>query len=587
MYRFALTTCLLLLLSPLAYPASYEAEKLAYIASAADKSKPRVDCATEGAYVAIRGGPGDAVSFTLPVPEAGTYYLAIGIRTAPDSGRFSVQLNDKHLKGIVDCYGKTEQAFEYDLGKVTLPAAGRQILTLACVGKQLLSSGHTALVDYVKLIPLDVDLASYRRKEFQYEFPKLGAKPVRILFKLPTDQGQARRIVYYLRNLNTQRLGQESDEAILRDLIFEQGFVVMECDFQKHPLALSPNLDWDLERFQRDRKRNLEGSGCSCFDRVLNYVLPEGYRIQIDARYWNMAESGALGTKERVLATYNKKMVAQFPYLAPVKTPDQMVDPYGDPIDYGLGMDIIYPSQATRSVPVVFWAGTEGATHNHINIRNTMKEDRPHFVGFLMRGYAFVHLSHNWNPVAKYTGYFDGDYSMDDWNGLKSSTAAIRYLRAHAKEFNLDERNIGGLGHSKGSFTVALLSDPQHETRGREWCDRFDGFPQGTYGPQPNPGFSSRIKVGYQSMGNGTRRHAKMVTPDYVPTVIACGELDPYGHWKSSWPESKRVFQANPIDCLILGMTGLGHCLPMGHDPRLNVDRYEAMLSFFDRYLKE
>jgi hypothetical protein len=185
--------------------------------------------------------------------------------------------------------------------------------------------------------------------------------------------------------------------------------------------------------------------------------------------------------------------------------------------------------------------------------------------------------------VALHYGHFKGGYSLDNFNGLKAYTAAMRFLRAHAKTYNVDDRYIGGWGHSKGSYAITRLSDPKHADAPE--YQRLEGEPEGSPEPQPWAGYSSRITAGYQSMGNGTRRSSEYVTADYAPTLVACGELDHFNHWLD-WPQVVHAYESVDANFVALGMLGLGHELAYGRDEALGVDRYQLVMDFFDRYLK-
>jgi len=201
-----------------------------------------------------------------------------------------------------------------------------------------------------------------------------------------------------------------------------------------------------------------------------------------------------------------------------------------------------------------------------------------------MRGYAYAIIDHCYNPVALDYGHFKGGYSLDNFNGLKAYTAAVRFLRTHANAYHIDPRYIGGWGHSKGSYAITRLSDPKH-AEGNTEHQQLEGEPNGSPEHQPWPGHSSRITAGYQSMGNGTRRSAQYVTEDYAPTLVACGELDHFNHWLD-WPQALNAYESVDANHVGLGMLGLGHELPYGRDEKLGVDRYQLVMDFFDRYLK-
>ena len=78
----------------------------------------------------------------------------------------------------------------------------------------------------------------------------------------------------------------------------------------------------------------------------------------------------------------------------------------------------------------------------------------------------------------------------------------------------------------------------------------------------------------------------RYVTPDYVPTILACGENDRDVITKDGTPLFRKALEKLDVNHVFLFMEGLGHSLSVGYDKRLGVDRYQLVNDFFDRYLK-
>jgi hypothetical protein len=87
-----------------------------------------------------------------------------------------------------------------------------------------------------------------------------------------------------------------------------------------------------------------------------------------------------------------------------------------------------------------------------------------------------------------------------------------------------------------------------------------------------------------QGMGMGLFE-TEYITPDYVPTMIVCGENDRDVITSAHPLFVKRLEELN-VNHINLFMQGLGHEIPNGYDERMGVDRYLLMVDFFDRYLK-
>jgi predicted esterase len=356
------------------------------------------------------------------------------------------------------------------------------------------------------------------------------------------------------------------------------------ADFGGHPLAYSPYFDGDLLALHRA----LDGyGGAVCIfdgtnlsiDPYNHYFLPAGYRVARNLVFFELDKHGSYGTKERVLKEWNTNIKKRFDVPA-LTHPDEMYNPDGSPLDYKLYLDIIYPSQPKKKLPLWLYNSTQS-----INMRCFRTElNYPHMYGFAMRGYVVAIKDHCWNPLARHWsyGFFKNTYSLMDWNGLKSMTASVRFLRAHADRYGIDPNLVCAWGYSKGSYGVTRLSDPTHESQAE--YSTFSGFPAGSPEPQPWQGYSSKITASYQAVGNALRR-PEYITTERVPTVTACGKFDHLGFWPI-FPPLVQVYESRNVNHLAIWMQELGHELPYGFDPWHDRDRYEMMMQFFDQYLK-
>ena len=139
------------------------------------------------------------------------------------------------------------------------------------------------------------------------------------------------------------------------------------------------------------------------------------------------------------------------------------------------------------------------------------------------------------------------------------------------------------MGISKGQYAITRLSDPNHD--GGTESKKFQGFTEGTPEPQPWPGYPSKIAAGWQGMGMGLFE-SEYITPDYVPTILACGENDRDVITKEGYTRFLNRLEELDVNYITLFMEGLGHSLAYGYDKRMGVDRYQLVIDFFDRYLK-
>jgi hypothetical protein len=405
--------------------------------------------------------------------------------------------------------------------------------------------------------------------------------PLNIYFLGGNTGYDGSEVIVYIINRAWDRIGQESDLSILSDYI-KKKFIVITIDFGNDKLAVSPRFDKDLHEIFKAvygyktgsllKDINLAPKEYRCF------FLPEGYRVATDLVYWEIDKHAVFGTLEYIMKSYNEDIVPKLPGLKPVSSPKDMVDRKGMPFDFTVKMDIVYPSQSKKKLPAVVYSAWQAA-------RNPNGEPigyLPHFAGFTTRGYVYIVMGHCYNPcVVHYFHY--AKFTLDAWNGFACYTAAIRYINANAGKYSINTEHIGMLGHSKGEYAITRLSDPHHE--GGKELSRFKGFPEGSPEPQPWPGYPSNISVGYQSMGMGLFE-PEYITPDYVPTIIACGENERNEISKEAHPAFVKRLEELDCNYINLFMQGLGHEVAYGFDEGIGIDRYQLVHDFFDRYLK-
>jgi hypothetical protein len=388
-------------------------------------------------------------------------------------------------------------------------------------------------------------------------------------------------VVIYIKNKAWERIGRESDLSILEDII-RQKFIVITLDLGNDPKAVSPLLDNDINAlynavFGYKTKSLLEEirlvpKKYRCF------VIPEGYRVATNLVYWEIDKHGAYGTLEYIMQTYNAEIAPKVPGLKAASSPGEMVDRKGNPFDFGIKMDIIYPSRAKRKLPAIVYSETQSTRNTH----GGLTEDGSHLNWYQLRGYTYIVMGHCFNPCVTHYWHFI-NFTLDHWNGLACYTAAMRYIHMHSDKYSINTDYIGGIGISKGQYAITRLSDPDN-AEGTE-SKKFAGFPEGTPEPQPWLGYPSTISAGWQGMGMGLWE-LEYITPDYVPTIIACGENDRDVITKEGHPRFVKRLEELDVNHVNLFMEGLGHDLSYGYDQRLGVDRYRFVIDFFDRYLK-
>lgn len=426
-------------------------------------------------------------------------------------------------------------------------------------------------------------LKQHLQKSLEWNSPTLNRSiPLNIYFQGKADKWETPEVIVYLKNKAWERIGQESDESILSDYI-RKGFIVITADYNNDARAVSPAFDKDLSQLFRGvygyqtpsflEGLNLRPAEYRCF------FLPEGYRVATNLVYWEIDKHGVHGTLDYILKSYNEDIVPKVPGLKKASTPSEMVDLDGKPFDFKIKMDIVYPSQAKKKLPVMFLSETQASR----NPNGQPKGYVPHLAGFTTRGYVYAVIGHCFNPCVTHFFHFS-KFTLDHENGYACYTAAIRYLNAHAGKYNMDTRHIGGIGYSKGQYAITRLSDPNHRNDTSE-VRKFKGYPDGTPQPQPWPGYPSKISAGMQGMGMGLFE-PEYITTDYAPTLIVCGEKERDVISKQGHPKFVQTLEEKDANHLNLFMQGLEHELPYGYDQRMGVDRYKLVHDFFDRYLK-
>ncbi|MGD8239011.1 MAG: Ig-like domain-containing protein, partial [Armatimonadota bacterium] len=425
------------------------------------------------------------------------------------------------------------------------------------------------------------ELAPYLRKSTTWHCAKLQRDaPLNVYYitrgthSRPWNIGSP--VIVYIKNHGEERIGQEPDSSILLHYL-NQRYIVITIDFENDPRAVSPFFDRDLhDLFAAIYGENTESllEDARLEPRVYRcFFLPAGCRVATDLVFWEIDKHGANGTLEYIMDFYNREIAGVVTGKERVSRPEEMTDRQGRPFQYKLAMDIVYPSQAKKKVPLVFYVSTQVTRHPNV----APSVYRPHMMGFTMRGYAYAILDHCYNPIRRHFWHTPGRFSLDRWNGLAAYSAAIRFIRAHASQYSIDDRYIGGMGHSKGQYSITRLSDLRHEEA--KEARQFEGQPPGSPELQPWAGYSSRICVGYQSPGNGSA----FITPEYAPTLVTHGQSDRLGRGYRAFFERLEELDTNHV---ALFMLGLGHELPYGYDEALGIDRYELVHTFFDQYLK-
>jgi hypothetical protein len=383
--------------------------------------------------------------------------------------------------------------------------------------------------------------------------------------------------VVYLRNLPIPRLGTDSDEAIVEDLL-DEGLIVIEVDCRAIEVD-AHDLPYALMDFNHELVQRIAdvSNGLIAVEEFYLYWLPEGYRLARNLPFFDIVQQGPHGTLERMVEVYNSH-VTRKAGVEPIATASELAGPHGEPLDHNLYIDLIYPSGNVDNPPPVI-----AHFASICRMPGSVRGARAIYpLTWLSGGYAMALVDHVYNPLARnrYFGYFDGPYTLQTTHAVAASSAAIRFLRAHAEQFNLGDR-IGILGHSKSSYSVIRVADAKHPELPEHAT--FADFPSGTPEAQPWPGYSSHVNAVYASMGLGLR-WTQYTTADMAPLLVAVGRHDQFGYWDVT-PRQVATAEGLDLHYYALWMGELGHTLPHGMDLTTGVDRTRLVRRFFDQQL--
>lgn len=97
---------------------------------------------------------GDAIEYLLPVVDAGTYAVRVGVKKFHTRGIFQLRI-DGAARGVPqDLYvphGAAQTLAELDLGNVTFTSTGNKVFRFTVTGRHAASSGYGLAIDYVAL----------------------------------------------------------------------------------------------------------------------------------------------------------------------------------------------------------------------------------------------------------------------------------------------------------------------------------------------------------------------------------------------------------------------------------------------------
>jgi acetyl esterase/lipase len=252
-----------------------------------------------------------------------------------------------------------------------------------------------------------------------------------------------------------------------------------------------------------------------------------------------------------------------------------------------LTMDVFFPTNVTgRNLPVVLYVHGGGWQMGSKSMLSMM----PGPSELLRRGYLVVTMNYRLAPRHKFPAM------------IEDAKCAVRFLRAHAKDFRLDPARIGVMGDSSGGHLVALLGLTYDSAgfEGAGWTDQSSRVQAvvDLYGPTDfasgNTNFIT-LKLIHDAFGatNTTDPILKRANPvTYVssrapPFLILHGDMDNLVDLQQSAELDARL-KAAGVDSTFVVITNFAHgYVPLGlKSSPDNAELSNLIADFFDRNLR-
>ena len=134
---------------------TYETESLPVAATSGDLHRVALDAGYSGGQGTILEGNavGDFVTYTVNVPEAGTYDIRVRIKRLGNRGIWQFSSNGTNQGSPVDGFSTTATFPEIDIGNATFSTAGNKSFRFMITGQNASSTGFWIALDYIRLIP--------------------------------------------------------------------------------------------------------------------------------------------------------------------------------------------------------------------------------------------------------------------------------------------------------------------------------------------------------------------------------------------------------------------------------------------------
>lgn len=219
-------------------------------------------------------------------------------------------------------------------------------------------------------------------------------------------------------------------------------------------------------------------------------------------------------------------------------------------------LDLYLPEMADKPLPVVVWI--------HGGAWKAGSKDRCPVAALSGKGYAVASIN--------YRLLQHGDFPAQ----IEDCKAALRWLRASAKKYNLDGEHIGVMGHSAGGHLSGLLG-----TSG----DIKDLEGKGGNAEQSSRVQAAVVIAGPLGIPSRNRTQGNMlthITKDDPPFLIVHGEDDTTVRFSQGERLNEALKKAG-LDVTFVPKKGAGHVGTVFYD----ADAMKQYQEFFDKHLKK
>lgn len=384
--------------------------------------------------------------------------------------------------------------------------------------------------------------------------------------------------IVYLENLACEKIGQNSNEEDVQYLLNE-GYRVIELDYCSHPLAKSPDINRDIIAIN-DALNSGSFAGASQCSNHRSYVLFEGYRLKRDVAYYQ---------------------------------DDPKV--YNWPGDYSQGdslyMDIAYPANASRDVPVIISFSYSNSWHKNAHKRLFLGYTLAMFDDSFLQGAPAVGMAWSMADHPKYCDWGNGkpqggankDFGSFQTNpdAARKIKSAIRTLRAEGEQLHLSGK-VGIYGFSRGSTAAALAIgdkfEPDFENAGLH-----QGFSSAVQVAALGPGVFDYTRIYDESNDGDASLETRcpkvwgsleanrdrwiyqgapyLVQSDATAPVFFFYNNSDEKYYRHQVLSFKSLLESKGVDCVLLEDYGKGHSVPT------DTASLTKMYRFFAQYLFE